>query len=68
MFVDNNTRMLDPTCGGGSALRVAESLGAEHVLGLEINDEYVANARRALHSFRVHRKASTPNPTEPTDV
>lgn len=58
MFVDTNTRMLDPTCGGGSSLRAAEALGAEYVLGLEINDEYVANARRALHNSRVLRKAS----------
>ena len=58
MFVDHNTRMLDPTCGGGSSLRAAESLGAAHVLGLEINDEYVANARRALQQFRVQRKAA----------
>jgi len=58
MFVDQNTRMLDPTCGGGSSLRAAESLGAAHVIGLEIDDEYVANARRALNHFRVLRKAS----------
>lgn len=58
MFVDPNTRMLDPTCGGGSSLRAAEALGAGHVLGLEINDEYVTNARRALHNSRVLRKAS----------
>lgn len=59
MFVDTNTRMLDPTCGGGSSLRAAEALGAEHVIGLEINDEYVANARRALNHSRVLRKASS---------
>ena len=59
MFVDTNTRMLDPTCGGGSSLRAAEALGAEHVLGLEINDEYLANARRALNHSRVLRKASS---------
>jgi ParB/RepB/Spo0J family partition protein len=59
MFVDNNTRMLDPTCGGGSSLRAAEALGAAHVLGLEINDEYVGNARRALQQFRILRKASS---------
>lgn len=59
MFVDSNTRMLDPTCGGGSSLRAAEALGAEHVIGLEINDEYVANARRALNHSRVLRKASS---------
>ncbi len=59
MFVDSNTRMLDPTCGGGSSLRAAETLGAGSVLGLEINDEYVANARRALNHSRVLRKASS---------
>lgn len=59
MFVDRNTRMLDPTCGGGSSLRAAESLGAEHVFGLELNDEYVQNARRALNHSRVHRIASS---------
>jgi len=59
MFVDSNTRFLDPTCGGGSSLRAAEALGAEYVLGLEINDDYVGNARRALHNSRVLRKASS---------
>ena len=59
MFVDSNTRFLDPTCGGGSSLRAAEALGADHVIGLEINDEYVANARRALNHSRVLRKASS---------
>jgi len=58
MFVDSNTRFLDPTCGGGSSLRAAEALGAEYVLGLEIDDEYVTNARRALTQSRVMRKAS----------
>ena len=65
MFVDRNTRMLDPTCGGGSSLRAAEALGAEHVIGLEINDEYVANARRALNHSRVLRKASTIQKEQP---
>lgn len=58
MFVDSNTRFLDPTCGGGSSLRAAEALGAEYVLGLEISDDYVLNARRALNNSRVLRKAS----------
>lgn len=58
MFVDGNTRMLDPTCGGGSALRAAEHLGASHVLGLELADEYVHSARSALKSFRVLKAAN----------
>jgi ParB/RepB/Spo0J family partition protein len=56
MFVDENTRMLDPTCGSGSALRAAESLGADHVFGLEFNAEHAENARKALRSFRILRK------------
>ena len=55
MFVDDTTRMLDPTCGSGSALRAAESLGATQVLGLEIDEEHAAAAREALKKFRVLR-------------
>lgn len=47
MIVDENTRMLDPTCGSGSALRAAKKLGAASVLGLEMNEEFAAAARRA---------------------
>ncbi len=48
MVVDENTRLLDPTCGSGSALRAAKSLGASSILGLELNPEFADNARRAL--------------------
>jgi len=58
MFIDEHTRLLDPTCGSGSALRAAESLGAERVLGLEIDPEHCANARSALRNFRAMRKVS----------
>lgn len=57
MLVDENTVMLDPTCGSGSALRAAESLGAKYVLGLEINTEFAEIARRALDEFRRKRRA-----------
>lgn len=56
MLVDDATKMLDPTCGSGSSLRAAESLGAAHVLGLEINKEHCDNAQRALRQFRVLRQ------------
>ena len=52
MLVDENTVMLDPTCGSGSSLRAAESLGAKHVLGLEINPEFAGLAREALKRSR----------------
>lgn len=58
MLVDSGTKMLDPTCGSGSSLRAAESLGAGHVLGLEVNKEHCDNAQRALRQFRVLRQMS----------
>ena len=58
MFVDETTRLLDPTCGGGSALRAAESLGAKQVLGLEMEMEYFESAKSALRSFRTLRGVS----------
>lgn len=57
MFVDENTVMLDPTCGSGSALRAAESLSAKYVLGLEINNDFAELARGALKRARTLRKA-----------
>lgn len=56
MVVDETSIVLDPTCGSGSAIRAAESLKAKHVLGLEINPEFAANARRALKTARDLRK------------
>jgi hypothetical protein len=52
MFIDSTSRLLDPTCGAGSALRAAESLGAASVLGIERSEEYVASANKALRDFR----------------
>lgn len=57
MVVDETSIVLDPTCGSGSAIRAAESLKAKHVLGLEINPEFAATARRALRTARELRKA-----------
>lgn len=55
MMVDETTSLLDPTCGGGSAIRAAESLGAKATLGLEISPEHCETARGALRKFRVLR-------------
>lgn len=57
-FVDEHTALLDPTCGAGSALRAADSLGANRVLGLEIDSEYCEVARVALRNSRKLRSAS----------
>lgn len=58
MFVDENTTIFDPTCGSGSALRAAESLGARTVLGLERDKEHWQSATDALRNFRVLREAN----------
>jgi ParB/RepB/Spo0J family partition protein len=57
MLVDENTVLLDPTCGSGSALRAAESLGAKFVLGVESNPEFADIARTALKRARALRAA-----------
>ena len=40
MLVDEYTTFLDPTCGSGSAVKMAEELGAKTVLGLEKSREF----------------------------
>lgn len=52
MFVDESTRILDPTCGSGSAIRAAEALGAEFVLGLERDEDHYIVASNALKTWR----------------
>lgn len=63
MFVDDHTLMLDPTAGSGAALRAAESLKAKSVLGLEIDQQYLAPARKALADERKKRAAAAALPT-----
>lgn len=55
MFVDENTRMLDPTCGSATSIRAVESLGGQG-LGLEIDGEIVEAARSSLRRARLLRK------------
>ena len=50
MFVDENSVVLDPTCGSGSALRAAKSLGAAHILGVELNAEFADRAAQAMRA------------------
>lgn len=58
MYVDGYSSVLDPTAGGGSALRAAASLGAGTVLGLEVNEEYAAEANSAFLSAARLRSGS----------
>lgn len=46
MCVDDTTRVLDPTCGSGMAVKVAEDMGAAYSLGLELNPEFAESARK----------------------
>lgn len=58
MLVDENTSMLDPTCGSGASLRAAEALGARHTLGLEIDKDFCEAAQAELKRSRVLLAAS----------
>lgn len=53
MLVDSSTTLLDPTCGTGSAILAAQELGARRVLGLDIEEEHVEEARRKLNNMRI---------------
>lgn len=59
MLIDQNTVLLDPTCGSGSALRAAESLGAKYVLGLEKSGEFAELAKDSLNRSRRLRRATS---------
>lgn len=47
MYVDENTRMLDPTCGSANALKAALRHGASGVLGIERDPEFYEAATTA---------------------
>jgi ParB family transcriptional regulator, chromosome partitioning protein len=60
MFVDENTTILDPTCGSGNALCVAKEFGAARVLGLEIDPEFAEDAELLVAGTRrVIRRPAT---------
>lgn len=58
MLVDENTSILDPTCGSATSIRAAEELGAIRALGMDIEPETVEVARMALKNARTLRAAS----------
>jgi hypothetical protein len=60
MFVDQYSRVLDPTCGSGAALRAANSLRAAHVLGIEIEKKF---ADRAIIALKESRQTPPPDAT-----
>lgn len=52
MFVDENCRFLDPTCGSGSSVCAADSLRAKSVTGIELNQEWAEIAEQRLRKSR----------------
>jgi|GEM_PF-1541586 len=58
MFVDSETSMLDPTAGGGAALRAADAMGAKRLIGVELDPQFVAVANAELRKARALRKIS----------
>ena len=64
MFVDGNSKVLDPTCGSGTALRAAKSLGAEYVLGIEKDPDCAEDATRAFGKWvQANGNGQPPSPT-----
>jgi hypothetical protein len=59
MFVDENTRMLDPTCGSGTALCAAEYHDATQILGIEIKEDDARRASAVLETARREKRDST---------
>jgi DNA modification methylase len=51
MIIDKHSKVLDPTCGSGSALRAAKAQGAEYVLGIEKNKDFAERATRAFNDW-----------------
>ena len=49
---DGYSEILDPTCGSGSALRAADSMGAKRVFGIELDKDYAEDAANQLSETR----------------
>ena len=58
MLIDDTSSVLDPTCGSGSAIRAARSLGAGRMLGIERNSEFAENAEELLKLDEEYDNAS----------
>lgn len=51
-FCDKHSRVLDPTCGSGTAIQVAMSYGAEEALGIELDKEFSEKANQWLEDAK----------------
>lgn len=48
MYVDGTSRVLDPTCGSGNSIKVAELSGASYALGIEQDADFYKGAKENL--------------------
>ena len=48
---DHYSRVLDPTCGSGTAIMAAQYYNAEEALGLEISPEFASKAQEWLRNY-----------------
>ncbi len=53
LVVNEDTRLLDPTCGSGTALQAAKALGAAHVLGIERDPVFAKTANDLFEAAQV---------------
>ena len=51
-FCDGHSRVLDPTCGSGTAIQTALKMGAEEALGIELDEEFAGKAKTWLEDFK----------------
>lgn len=53
MLIDQHTLFLDPTCGSGTAVAAAETLGAKDVYGVELDRDHAQTARGLINRIRL---------------
>lgn len=56
MLVDDTTEILDPTCGSGTALEAAITLGCKRAIGFDLNPAHVAVTNSRCHAALNRRK------------
>jgi hypothetical protein len=57
LVVDDTTTVLDPTCGGGTALQVAVQKGASYALGLDVDPAHVLKTYQRIKTAMEAREA-----------
>lgn len=61
MLLDETSTMLDPTCGSGNALAVAEEFKVKSTFGLDIDDKCIELSQAALRKARLYKRMGDVN-------